>query len=1355
MTASASLREPADSADVRLAELIDEFTARLQAGEPLNLDACMREHPEHAERLEKLLPALRLLADASGPGNGRLVPGAVGDIPSPPNLGELGDFRLVREIGRGAMGIVYEAVQISLGRPVALKVMPFAATLDHKQLQRFKNEAQAAAQLHHTNIVPVYFVGCERGVHFYAMQYVEGRNLADVIAELRGQADSARTTPQPSPSPLMECTVDAEAGRAVEPVLPASALQETGAVASPTTARSVRDAAYFRKVTQLGIQAAEALDHAHQHAIVHRDIKPANLLVDATDRLWVTDFGLAQVQCDTRLTMTGDLVGTLRYMSPEQALAKRVVVDHRTDVYSLGATLYELLTLEPAFTGRDRQELLRQIAFEEPRPPRRIHRAIPLELETIVGKAMEKNPADRYATAQELADDLAHFLKDEPIRAKRPTLVLRARKWTRRHTAVVWSAVVCFMLGTAMLAGSIGWAARDRALQQEKAVAAVRTNLDEAWRLHQQGKRREAQAALHGAEMLLASAPSPGELRERCDRLRADLKMLNHLEELYVARRPDVDEQLDRQVAALGYAEAFTTYGLPILNVEPQEAAARIDASAIAKDLLAGLVAWTTFSSNEADRAKLRAVSRLADHDPWRQRLREAASVRDWDGMQRLAEQPEVLDQPAQTIVLIANAFIPRDPAAAAALLRRAHQRHPDNFWINLLLGRALSELKPPRLDEAIGFCRAALALHPQSPVVHINLGVVFFHQGKFAEALEECQEALRINPSSAAAHNNLGSLLEKQKNFVEAEAEFREAIHLKRGDAGAHYNLGMVLVEQNKPAEAEVELRTAIQLEPNSPKAHSRLAEALADQHKFADAEEECQRALRLDANFANAHMMYGRILGQTGRPVQGEQATRKAISLNADDPSYYCGLGVLLFDQSKYREAEAEFRKALGMERKAMYCFNLGNALFEQHQYAEAVVEYNKALRIDPKYADALGSLGNTLYKQGKHREAAALFESVLLINSADPRGLNGRGMILYEQGRFEEALAVFRKALCFKADYVNAQENLANTLRRLDKLPEAEAEYQKAIQLRPKAESYYALGFVLQRQGKKAEALAACRKAIEIQPEHAQAHLGVGFILLEQGEFAEAECEIREAVNYKPDLAEAHLGLGSVLMEQCRFTEALASLRRGHELSSKNSPGDYASASKVSVCERLIELDGKLPAILRGEARAASAAEQLELAFLCTRYKKLHLAATRLYRDAFGTEPTLADDPHTGNRYNAACSAALAGCGRGKDAAGLDDTERARLRGQALDWLRADLTAWGKLLLEDDIAMTRPVVVQQLEHWLKDADLARVRGEALAELPEAEGQRWRDLWADVEKMLAKERVKRKLEEKREKKD
>src|SRR5262249_35963295 len=191
------------------------------------------------------------------------------------------------------------------------------------------------------------------GVHFYAMQYIEGHSLAEVIAELRGQTGDTATKPQPSSGPHIEATVDAPAGQVIAPDSAPSALRRTKPIAALSTVRSARDVAYFRAVAKLGIQAAEALDFAHEHGVIHRDVKPANLLVDADSRLWITDFGLAQVQSDTRLTMTGDLVGTLRYMSPEQALAKRVVVDHRTDIYSLGATLFELLTLEPAFTGTD------------------------------------------------------------------------------------------------------------------------------------------------------------------------------------------------------------------------------------------------------------------------------------------------------------------------------------------------------------------------------------------------------------------------------------------------------------------------------------------------------------------------------------------------------------------------------------------------------------------------------------------------------------------------------------------------------------------------------------------------------------------------------------------------------------------------------------------------------------------------------------------------------------------------------------------------------------------------------------------------------------------------------------------
>jgi serine/threonine protein kinase/Flp pilus assembly protein TadD len=430
------------SIDPLVAELIEDLANRAQAGEPIDVEAVIAAHPEHAEPLRRLLPAIEVLADlgrsASAGGTAHSQSGTGPEAAS----GVLGDFRIIREVGRGGMGIVYEAEQISLSRRVALKVLPFAATLDPRQLQRFKNEAQAAAGLQHQNIVPVYFVGVERGVHYYAMQFIDGPTVGAVIRELR--------------------QVNGLDGTALPPAATA-----TLSAAGLATERSIRTPAYFRTVARLGEQAAEALQHAHDLGVIHRDVKPGNLMLDGRGNLWVTDFGLARMQTDASLTLTGDLVGTVRYMSPEQASGRPTMIDHRTDVYSLGATLYELLTLQPAFVGSDRQELLRQIAFEEPKAPRRVSKAIPAELETIVAKAMEKNPAERYATAQEMADDLRRWLEDRPIRATRPSWLQRFRKWTLRHRVAVSAATLILFATT--LVSSVSSVLVWRAYQAEAA----------------------------------------------------------------------------------------------------------------------------------------------------------------------------------------------------------------------------------------------------------------------------------------------------------------------------------------------------------------------------------------------------------------------------------------------------------------------------------------------------------------------------------------------------------------------------------------------------------------------------------------------------------------------------------------------------------------------------------------------------------------------------------------------------------------------------------------------------------------------------------------------------------------------
>ncbi len=336
-------------------------------------DVVVVDHSRVDSELRDLLPVIDML-DRFGARMGKAPARPDGLSAEPEAKGLLGDFLIVRVIGRGGMGVVYEAVQKSLNRRVALKILPMTSADDPRKLRRFQIEAQAAALLNDPHIVPVHLVGSENGVHFYAMQLIEGRTLAELINEYR---------------------------RA----------NETAAHGTRAASNSARCAA------ELGRQAALALHHAHEQGIVHRDVKPSNLLLDSSGWLWVADFGLARIAGDGDLSSTGLLMGTPRYVSPEQVIGSRGVVDHRTDVYSLGATLYELITLRPAFDSFDRLEMIVKIAQDEPRRPRVIDRAIPRDLETIVLKAMAKDPGARYATAGALAEDLGRFLDGRPIRA--------------------------------------------------------------------------------------------------------------------------------------------------------------------------------------------------------------------------------------------------------------------------------------------------------------------------------------------------------------------------------------------------------------------------------------------------------------------------------------------------------------------------------------------------------------------------------------------------------------------------------------------------------------------------------------------------------------------------------------------------------------------------------------------------------------------------------------------------------------------------------------------------------------------------------------------------------------------------
>jgi serine/threonine protein kinase len=372
-------------------------------------------------------------------------------------LARLGEFDITRELGRGGMGVVYEAVQTSLGRRVALKVLGPGLGLTPRAVDRFRREAEAAAKLHHTNIVPVYSTGEQDGVHFYAMELVDGPSLEGVIRKMRLNARHA--TP-----------ADAADGGVTSAYVPIDPLL-TLPSGTPSGGSS---SAGFDRIAGMVADVADALHHAHQNGVTHRDIKPSNLMLSSDGRLSVTDFGLARMLEQPGVTATGEFVGTPAYMSPEQITAGRIPVDHRTDIYSLGATLYELLTLRPPFAADGRDKLLAMVIQKDPLPPRSVDAKVPRDLETICLKCLEKDPDRRYMTAKELADDLRRYVNRFAILAKRTGPLGKMRKWAARNPAL--SAALLLAL---LALGGVGFF---------------------AWRSHEAEQRRLADEQTHAQE---------------------------------------------------------------------------------------------------------------------------------------------------------------------------------------------------------------------------------------------------------------------------------------------------------------------------------------------------------------------------------------------------------------------------------------------------------------------------------------------------------------------------------------------------------------------------------------------------------------------------------------------------------------------------------------------------------------------------------------------------------------------------------------------------------------------------------------------------------------------------------------
>jgi eukaryotic-like serine/threonine-protein kinase len=1034
--------------DPRVNQLLEELLETGRSAE----EAC-RTCPELLPKVRTKLQRLRRLENEVGelfpPCDPPGVAAPTGQ--GPRELPHILGYEVKGVLGRGGMGVVYAARHLRLDRSVALKMLLAGPYAGLQELDRFLREAQAVAALRHPNVVQLFDVGDMDGRPYFTMELVEGGSLAKKLAE--------------SPLPASE------------------------AVALVAT-------------------VADAIHAAHESGIVHRDLKPANVLLTTDGRPKVTDFGLARrLEREGELTLSGTPMGTPNYMAPEQALGDKIAIGPATDVYALGAILYECLTGRPPFRAETAAATLQQVLDNEPVPPARLNPRVPRDLDTICLKCLHKEPLRRYAIAAALADDLRRFERGEPIVARPVGHVERAAKWSRRRPAVATLLATGLLLVAGVTAAAVWYVGDRNRLRYEGSLR------DSEVQNRGRQINREAMAALDQAELHLTDlrnkADNPVQVREMLSDLDQWQSQLEQARQAYqraqsarVGNENLVTEEararfrkvqatlsseeasyrlvteLDAiaadaltsgrnsrpQTAIANYSAFFSRHGMDIEHADKARLASMIQSSPIRFALVDTLDLWADITAgvDPKDRqlALVLGLAREADPDPWRDNFRNPEVWRDPDALARLAGEVDVQRQPPTVLASLCR-LLTKSGEDATALYRRAIFYHPRDYWLRF---RAAFDSKDP--GSAVELYLAALAIRPNSARAFNNLAIALRKQKDWQGGMAAARRAVELGPSFAAAHNTLGNALGDQGDMPGAIAAYKKAVELGPNYFQAFMNLGTALRRQRDITGAVAAYRKATEIDATSASAFQFLGASLRDRHDTGGAVAACRKATELDPTSAEAFNELGLALRDAGKLSDAIAAFRKSTAL---DPHYAMAmnnLGLALQDHQDLPGAIAALRKAIEIDPTSAAAFsNLGGALCDNKDQTGAITAYKKAIELDPHFAAPLANLG------------------IAFARREDYPG----------------AVAALQKAVALDPNNAKIYINLGLALRANKDLPGAVAALRKAIELDPGSwRAQYEFGAALYLRRQYAEALQAHGQAVKAQSTFHPAYNELAWIL-----------------------------------------------------------------------------------------------------------------------------------------------------------------------------------------------------------------------------------------------------------------